>query len=737
MSQLMQGVDPFALDIIKSAVEATPSIASPPAVLQVFKPLPPEHFKAVVPIQEITAQCPVGIGNSYSLKNGVLQTSVFKTGKEKEIVVRVNNVLYTRVPNYVDVRASATTKTRCMTFKTAEEFAAARRQELKVDASASKGFFSSQASFGMNVETSSKSQDQGQGRSFAFELAKAELTVRNVQLEDLQDSFVNACRKLPTKWLPTDAENVRDFEVFFGRFQTHFIHSVRIGGSIHGCLSESFLRKSAASTEEIQASLEAGFAGVFHSSVAHESETSSSTHRQIFSNVSDFRMEGGADMHHVANIDNVSPELMIKWRESLSALPALLHIDMQLQPVTSLMYLVDEKNPDEAIRDAAEKRVAAAEKACLHYMKEEAWKVCEQVIVNPTPPKAEKAPVVAPSENRDAAVATIDNSKKGGSCLLAGTPILCTSGWRAVESISVGDTIVDHKGRSRRVISKGHTFLFFRPLWQLQDGPVFTSDHLFHTSNGAFAAANLNSLYRENPQMVEENVVAMSSPSVNVLRMSDSQDSLRDGGLGLQAVSAAAMLQLYKPNVRLGPDTKVYFILVEGSGSYVAAKYVCQHEMPDVNKWPLTNLAVFAVATLVKTLHVPDTPAGLEQMTSLAEAVFAEWKNMESELTASATTSSGTITFEAGLPAHLENLLVPASLHALDPAVLDLLNQPVHVMWMGMGLYTTAGRWLHSILDGNRDKELVKNRLGFIISSAARTITLASSCNAIMRPEVK
>ena len=45
------------------------------------------------------------------------------------------------------------------------------------------------------------------------------------------------------------------------------------------------------------------------------------------------------------------------------------------------------------------------------------------------------------------------------------------------------------------------------------------------------------------------------------------------------------------------PETKVYFVLVEGEGGYVVDGFVARHELPDFERWPDTFACLVAVAS--------------------------------------------------------------------------------------------------------------------------------------------
>ena len=42
----------------------------------------------------------------------------------------------------------------------------------------------------------------------------------------------------------------------------------------------------------------------------------------------------------------------------------------------------------------------------------------------------------------------------------------------------------------------------------------------------------------------------------------------------------------------LAEDTKVYYMEVEGDGTYIVNNFVARHELPDFTKWPLTFMTL-------------------------------------------------------------------------------------------------------------------------------------------------
>ena len=104
---------------------------------------------------------------------------------------------------------------------------------------------------------------------------------------------------------------------------------------------------------------------------------------------------------------------------------------------------------------------------------------------------------------------------------------------------------------------------------------------------------NLESLFLENPQLVQENVKQMTSET----------KVLRYNGETLEAVIVDLLEHSEYP-----PDTKVYFIEVEGDETYIVDNFVAKHELPNFAKWPLTFLTIGLLTKSVKLQF----PANLE-----------------------------------------------------------------------------------------------------------------------------
>ena len=68
----------------------------------------------------------------------------------------------------------------------------------------------------------------------------------------------------------------------------------------------------------------------------------------------------------------------------------------------------------------------------------------------------------------------------GGSCLLGNTLILLENGnTKAISDVKIGDVILDGSLNPVTALSVVTNYLYDRTLYEFENGPIFTEDHLF------------------------------------------------------------------------------------------------------------------------------------------------------------------------------------------------------------------------------------------------------------------
>ena len=142
----------------------------------------------------------------------------------------------------------------------------------------------------------------------------------------------------------------------------------------------------------------------------------------------------------------------------------------------------------------------------------------------------------------------------------------------------VGEKVLDMHLKPMKVMATNFSYLGPRKLFSFgESGPFFTEEHQFMTDDGATSCVvNLDSLLDENPQMIHQSVTSLTA---NTLLLRFNEESLEAEGVKLTEHGYSR-------------DTKVYFIEVEGDGTYIVDNFVAKHELPNFTKWPLTFLTI-------------------------------------------------------------------------------------------------------------------------------------------------
>jgi hypothetical protein len=78
---------------------------------------------------------------------------------------------------------------------------------------------------------------------------------------------------------------------------------------------------------------------------------------------------------------------------------------------------------------------------------------------------------------------------------------------------------------------------------------------------------DLQALYHENPQLAERPIKALNEVQ-QVLQFSEGKNVVRPSDFHLEK------------NDSYDPSTPVYFLIVEGDGSYIVDNFVARHELP-------------------------------------------------------------------------------------------------------------------------------------------------------------
>ena len=175
------------------------------------------------------------------------------------------------------------------------------------------------------------------------------------------------------------------------------------------------------------------------------------------------------------------------------------------------------------------------------------------------------------------------------SCLLGDSQILLANGcWKEIRHLTSSDVIVDRYLSPQKVITVNFSYLGNRSLYSFngEKKPLFTPEHQFFTSlhpDASTSVVSLKLLYEENPQMRGANVEAMIPTGTTVLKLDYTTGKIQQTKVSVEE------------HTGYNKETKVYFLLVTGDGSYIADGYASKHELPDFTKRPLTNACMAKV----------------------------------------------------------------------------------------------------------------------------------------------
>ena len=102
--------------------------------------------------------------------------------------------------------------------------------------------------------------------------------------------------------------------------------------------------------------------------------------------------------------------------------------------------------------------------------------------------------------------------------------------------------------------------------------------------NGNTAVADPDALFNENPQLKERGASTLA-------------DHVALPRLDAKEISMSGEFSLCEHPGPHRRETRVYFVIVEGEGSYIVDRFVARHELPDFDSWPDTFACLVAVVS--------------------------------------------------------------------------------------------------------------------------------------------
>ena len=172
--------------------------------------------------------------------------------------------------------------------------------------------------------------------------------------------------------------------------------------------------------------------------------------------------------------------------------------------------------------------------------------------------------------------------------------------WKKIEEVQKGESVLNMDLSPVKVVASHYNPLGSRKLYSFGSagGPIFTAEHQFLSESSIPVVVSLEDLFDENPLMLQEKVQQITE-TTKIMK-------LENGDV------RPASINLTELPTNFPPDTKVYFIWVEG-GSYIVDNFVAREELPDFTKWPLAFLTIGLTSKLVE---IPED-VSYDEITSL------------------------------------------------------------------------------------------------------------------------
>ena len=288
------------------------------------------------------------IAQGYNILNDSIVPSQIFSYKESDTKYGI------AIPSLAQLKPVNETQTFMFSYDTKEKLIQDRLAHLNIslNVDVSKFNFSAKAGFNLNSSTSTDAHSYSKELSFYLEERMFELSMGNFMSNDivLTEDFKNAVKNLPKVFNVEDAGVRSKFEQFFDRWG-HFVVTKAIGGgSVELRVNTSSFSSQLKDVNSIKGSLIASFnSGFFNTDASVDGSDGNSktvTSKQIFDS-STVKWSGGArEFHKKRTIGD--EHMMDTWRNSLITSPTMLTTDMYLEPISTLIQLVDETKCDAA-----------------------------------------------------------------------------------------------------------------------------------------------------------------------------------------------------------------------------------------------------------------------------------------------------------------------------------------------------------------------------------------------------
>jgi hypothetical protein len=154
--------------------------------------------------------------------------------------------------------------------------------------------------------------------------------------------FSSAVKELPDRYA---AGNKQKFERFFNRFGQFVVSSAYVGGAVEVKTCGESLEKSNHDEESVDGSVGANVSGVIGFKASGKHRPTAKRAKNAVLNTTETLWQGGrSDLHTKSTLE--SDEKLLMWKASLSKEPTLLTTEMSLEPISSVVAIIDKTKGD-------------------------------------------------------------------------------------------------------------------------------------------------------------------------------------------------------------------------------------------------------------------------------------------------------------------------------------------------------------------------------------------------------
>ena len=256
-----------------------------------------------------------------------------------------------RIPLCAQIVKVNETREYQMDFKSHESYISSRLQNLGLNISLAHTILSMapQCKVGANWKNNRNSQSSETTKTTLTEYRLAKMNIGNFESKDVQftTEFSLAVANLPDrKTTCTNEENKHEFKKFFNRFGQFVVTSAYIGGAVEVKTShESSQISKHDENDGPNASACANIPSVIEIKASGKYQPSTESAKNAVLSRTETRWQGGrSDLHDKSTLQ--SDKKLRMWKMSLSEKPTLLTNEMSLEPISSVVALIDKTKGD-------------------------------------------------------------------------------------------------------------------------------------------------------------------------------------------------------------------------------------------------------------------------------------------------------------------------------------------------------------------------------------------------------